>query len=146
MNDQETPETLTQLLFPSNRTSNKQADIYVVGVQEGPISTDVIQLRVQKALGEDYCKIAGELNGPINIVVFARMHLTWLIEHAETDRVATKMGGIMRTKGGVGVSLLIAGVRILFVNAHLAAHDDKVVVTFISLLVAAWYRLIILCI
>eukprot|EP00730_Choanoeca_flexa_P017426 TRINITY_DN8396_c0_g2_i1.p1 TRINITY_DN8396_c0_g2~~TRINITY_DN8396_c0_g2_i1.p1 ORF type:complete len:751 (+),score=136.61 TRINITY_DN8396_c0_g2_i1:81-2255(+) len=126
MNDQEAPDSLHPLLFPAHHEQRAPVDLYAVGVQEGPISTDVIQLRVQHALGSEYVKVAGELDGPINIVIFVRASLTWLISSVETDTVATKMGGMIRTKGGVGVSLHLAGVRLLFINAHLTAHQEKV--------------------
>ncbi|KAK0545241.1 hypothetical protein OC846_005530 [Tilletia horrida] len=35
-------------------------------------------------------------------------------------------GGRVGNKGGVGISMKLGGVRLLFVNAHLAAHEGKV--------------------
>ena len=120
------PPPLQQLLFPALNCRRTLADIYVVGVQEGPMNADALQLGVQRALGRDYCKVGGKFSGPIQIVVFVRMPLTWYISCVEVDSIATKMGGMMRTKGGVGVSFLFDGIRVLFINSHLAAHQDKV--------------------
>ncbi|KIO23285.1 hypothetical protein M407DRAFT_27204, partial [Tulasnella calospora MUT 4182] len=38
------------------------------------------------------------------------------------------IGGRIGNKGGVGISLKVAGVSLLFVNAHLAAHEERAAV------------------
>jgi hypothetical protein len=44
--------------------------------------------------------------------------------------VATGIGNVLGNKGGVGVGLTVGGnTRILFLNSHFAAHDEKVDLT-----------------
>lgn len=62
----------------------------------------------------------------IYLAVYVHRDVEPLVQGTDTDAVpAGLIGGRIGNKGGVGVSLKIAGVTILFVNAHLAAHAGR---------------------
>ena len=55
-----------------------------------------------------------------------RRELASQIESIETADIPTKLGGLLKTKGAVGLSLKIADTSFLFINSHLAAHQGAV--------------------
>lgn len=58
--------------------------------------------------------------------VFVYKGCKHLVEGVDKSYVtAGLVGGRIGNKGGIGVSINLAGYRMLFVNAHLAAHADK---------------------
>lgn len=58
--------------------------------------------------------------------VFVYKGCKHLLEGCDKSYVTAGLaGGRIGNKGGIGVSLNLAGHRLLFVNAHLAAHADK---------------------
>lgn len=49
-----------------------------------------------------------------------------LVQGVDKDYVTTGLaGGRLGNKGGIGISLKMAGHRFLFVNSHLAAHTGR---------------------
>jgi hypothetical protein len=48
------------------------------------------------------------------------------IDYSQSSVAAGLIGGRLGNKGGVAISLKFNGTTFLFMNAHLAAHDDKV--------------------
>lgn len=60
------------------------------------------------------------------VAIFVHKDCQHFVEGHDKDYVpAGLVGGRMGNKGGIGVSLNMAGHRMLFVNAHLAAHTSK---------------------
>lgn len=49
-----------------------------------------------------------------------------LVEDVKLDSVSTGVAKVMGNKGGVGVSFFYAGISLLFVCCHLAAHQENV--------------------
>ncbi|KAI0346200.1 DNase I-like protein [Trametopsis cervina] len=98
------------------------------------------------ALLSPKAKSTGDLNtrlntlskGPYELVVKERMMGIYLAVFVHRDALplvsntsksavtAGLIGGRVGNKGGVGISIKIAGVSLLFMNAHLAAHEGKV--------------------
>lgn len=63
----------------------------------------------------------------IYMAVFVHRDIYPLVKGVSTDTVpAGLIGGRLGNKGGVGVSMNLNGTRLLFINAHLAAHDGNV--------------------
>ncbi|OCH90353.1 DNase I-like protein [Obba rivulosa] len=61
------------------------------------------------------------------LAVFINRDIKHLVRGTSRSAVTTGLiGGRVGNKGGVGVSLNINGTTLLFVNAHLAAHEGKV--------------------
>ena len=44
----------------------------------------------------------------------------------ESSSVATGLGNTLGNKGGVGVGFTVGSTSFLFINAHFAAHQNKV--------------------
>ncbi|KAF8339974.1 uncharacterized protein EI90DRAFT_3038677 [Cantharellus anzutake] len=63
----------------------------------------------------------------IYLAAYVHRDVEHLLQGKDADAVtAGLIGGRVGNKGGVGVSLKIAGITFLFVNAHLAAHTGRV--------------------
>ncbi|KZT73474.1 DNase I-like protein [Daedalea quercina L-15889] len=61
------------------------------------------------------------------LAVYVNVNIKHLVRGASKDAVTTGLiGGRVGNKGGVGISANIAGTTLLFINAHLAAHEGKV--------------------
>ena len=58
--------------------------------------------------------------------VFVRRELLPMVTDVKRDAVSCGFGNVVGNKGGVGVSFSYAGARLCFLNAHLAAHKEKV--------------------
>ncbi|KAG8942045.1 hypothetical protein FRC04_003893 [Tulasnella sp. 424] len=65
----------------------------------------------------------------IGLYIFVHRDVQHLVTGTSKSAVTTGLiGGRIGNKGGVGISLKVAGVSLLFVNAHLAAHEDRAAV------------------
>ncbi|TFY62188.1 hypothetical protein EVJ58_g4021 [Rhodofomes roseus] len=61
------------------------------------------------------------------LAVYVNVNVKHLVKGTSKDAVTTGLiGGRVGNKGGVGISVNIAGTTLLFINAHLAAHEGKV--------------------
>ncbi|KAL6745845.1 Endonuclease/exonuclease/phosphatase [Haematococcus lacustris] len=130
------PETLPDTLLSAYRGG---ADLYVVGSQESCPLPDWEKL-LQDSLGPAYVKVAQESLTAINVkpavkpinlsaislILYARQEVAHLITEIQTSFVACGVGNVLHNKGGVAVSCRVAGVRLLLVTCHLAAHDEYV--------------------
>lgn len=105
-------------------------DVLVVGVQEAPAMDGFVE-RLMDALGgeDEFEHLAGvslEPGGWIQMEVFVRRELLPMVKDVRRDAVSCGIGNVIGNKGGVGVSFEYAGARLCFLNAHLAAHTEKV--------------------
>ncbi|RKP09518.1 Endonuclease/exonuclease/phosphatase [Thamnocephalis sphaerospora] len=82
--------------------------------------------RISTWLGDDYALIGCEGMGALHLAIFAWRPCWRWIRAVESAQVATGMAGILGNKGAVGISVLLGDTSLLFVNAHLAAHQDRV--------------------
>ncbi|GMK55391.1 hypothetical protein CspeluHIS016_0204470 [Cutaneotrichosporon spelunceum] len=81
--------------------------------------------------GGPYVQLIKERLMGLYVHVFVYKGCEHLVEGVDKDFVRTGLaGGRIGNKGGIGISLNLKGHRLLFVNAHLAAHaecnDDRI--------------------
>ncbi|GAA96455.1 uncharacterized protein L969DRAFT_94545 [Mixia osmundae IAM 14324] len=76
---------------------------------------------------DDYVLVRKERLLGIYIAVFVLRAYAHLVEGSDSDTITLgKFGGRLPNKGACAVSLKLAGIRLVFVNAHLAAHTEHV--------------------
>lgn len=129
MNEQPIPTDVSPLARPAGKrrpTRGRPMDLYVVGTQEGTIARRAWELKLQEMLGPRYVLLHSHALMGIQLCVFVRRPLVWFVRDVESAHVATKLGGMLRTKGAVGISMVFNGTRLLFIDSHLAAHTSKV--------------------
>ncbi|KAG8908354.1 hypothetical protein FRB99_007281 [Tulasnella sp. 403] len=62
----------------------------------------------------------------ISLYIFIHRDIQHLVQGTSKSTVtAGLIGGRLGNKGGVGISMKVAGTSLLFINAHLAAHADR---------------------
>ncbi|MEW5312132.1 MAG: hypothetical protein WDW38_003782 [Sanguina aurantia] len=115
-----TPDALPDALFGA---WEKGADLYMFGSQESGSLPDWERLLAAR-LGQRYQRVGGETLRWIHLVVFARAEVAPYIGNLQQSSVPCGVGNVVGNKGGVAISMEVAGVKILLVNCHLAAHDQ----------------------
>eukprot|EP00818_Percolomonas_sp_WS_P003524 CAMPEP_0117436636 /NCGR_PEP_ID=MMETSP0759-20121206/1109_1 /TAXON_ID=63605 /ORGANISM="Percolomonas cosmopolitus, Strain WS" /LENGTH=460 /DNA_ID=CAMNT_0005228241 /DNA_START=74 /DNA_END=1453 /DNA_ORIENTATION=+ len=73
--------------------------------------------------GENYAQIASVTMLGLHLVVFVQMPMVERISDVRAVKVSTTLFG---NKGSVGISCCFDKKRLLFINAHLAAHQNNV--------------------
>lgn len=105
-------------------------DIFIVGVQEAPNMDGFVDAMLAALGGPGtFAHLQGvslEPGGWIMMEVFVRRELLPMVTDVKRDAVSCGVGNFVGNKGGVGVSFNYAGARLCFLNAHLAAHNEKV--------------------
>ena len=94
---------------------------------EGP--TDVHAERWDAAWAvalTDYVRVAAVSLGAMRLSVFAHASVRHEVSDVERDVVACGLGGVLANKGCAAVRLALRGQTMLFVNAHMCAHQKKV--------------------
>ncbi|CCM07057.1 uncharacterized protein FIBRA_09379 [Fibroporia radiculosa] len=80
-----------------------------------------------KPLGGPYELLMKERMMGLYLAVFVNADIKHLVRGSSKAAVTTGLiGGRVGNKGGVAISIKIADTTLLFVNAHLAAHEDKI--------------------
>jgi hypothetical protein len=119
-----------KLLFPRDKFH-----IYVVGSEECERSIAQSAVNTSKknweaylieALGPNYQPIRAQTLQAIHIIVFAHKSIAYLCSDVTSGAVPTGLGNTLGNKGGVAVQLSIGRTRAVFVNVHLAAHQNAV--------------------
>jgi hypothetical protein len=123
MHEQDFPLSLGPLLF-ADGTSGPKYHIYAVATQEGTMARRDWELKIQETLGSTYVIVHSAFLMGIHLCLIVHRDLTWDISYVESSTVATKMGGMLNTKGGVGIAIHVRGNSFLFVDSHLAAHSQ----------------------
>ena len=100
--------------------------LYVVGTQEAVIPRDEWEAMLERALPGGYRKAYGQQLEGMMLCIFALADLLPQITELESADIPTKLGGMLKTKGAVGIALQCGGTSFLFVASHLAAHQTKV--------------------
>eukprot|EP00468_Gymnochlora_sp_CCMP2014_P010756 CAMPEP_0167747952 /NCGR_PEP_ID=MMETSP0110_2-20121227/4569_1 /TAXON_ID=629695 /ORGANISM="Gymnochlora sp., Strain CCMP2014" /LENGTH=2368 /DNA_ID=CAMNT_0007632915 /DNA_START=71 /DNA_END=7177 /DNA_ORIENTATION=- len=122
----ETPKTPFQWL-------PKDYDLYAVALQEckyphrkgfHSCEEDVCFCLLSHLGHSEYTIIRAVSMWEIRIVVIARRGIS--IHGVRSGYVATGVAGVLKNKGGVGVSLWIQDTRFCFVGAHLAARAKRI--------------------
>lgn len=105
-------------------------DILVIGVQEAAAMDGFVEGMLSALGGDDeFVHLAGvslEPGGWIQMEVFLRRELLPLVSDVRRDAVSCGIGNVFGNKGSVGVAFTCAGAELCFLNAHLAAHTEKV--------------------
>ncbi|KLT43327.1 DNase I-like protein [Cutaneotrichosporon oleaginosum] len=102
------------------------------GIFDSPITDEVPVKRFFRQPGAGaYVHLIKERLMGLYVHVFVYKGCEHLVEGVDKDFVRTGLaGGRIGNKGGIGISLNLKGHRLLFVNAHLAAHtecnDDRI--------------------
>eukprot|EP00931_Biecheleriopsis_adriatica_P096938 TRINITY_DN7067_c0_g1_i1.p1 TRINITY_DN7067_c0_g1~~TRINITY_DN7067_c0_g1_i1.p1 ORF type:complete len:565 (-),score=114.12 TRINITY_DN7067_c0_g1_i1:39-1703(-) len=108
--------------------------LYVIGTCECERSIEKSLIWSNKAnwerqvgnhLGEDFRMIGAENMGAIHLMVFVHRHLWKYCGPVQKAQVATGFANWIGNKGGTQVGFTIGHTSILFVNAHLPAHANK---------------------
>jgi len=110
------------------------ADLYAIGIQEagkGPLDLTSGQVEasialIERACGDGHERVALASMGQIHLLILAASPIVSFISSIEDARCATGVAGVGTNKGAVAVSLLVCNTSVCFVNAHLAAHQEKV--------------------
>ena len=98
-------------------------DLYAVATQECP--DEHWPLAVESHLGSNYVRVTERRMGGIVLLLFTHRKHASKISSVETSFTPTGVLGVGTNKGAVGLSLSIRSLRICIVNAHLAAHQEK---------------------
>lgn len=103
----------------------RDSDLLMVATQE---SAEVRrwQTLLSEALGEGWQHLGSDQLGQIHASVFSRVGSPLQLTRVLRSQVACGVANVLGNKGAVGFSLLVNGhVRLLLVNAHMAAHEHK---------------------
>eukprot|EP00475_Leptophrys_vorax_P009369 TRINITY_DN1621_c0_g2_i3.p1 TRINITY_DN1621_c0_g2~~TRINITY_DN1621_c0_g2_i3.p1 ORF type:complete len:599 (-),score=160.15 TRINITY_DN1621_c0_g2_i3:51-1703(-) len=114
--------------------TNQRFDIMAIGCQECKYEpgkgysscSDDWEGRLRAAVGPKYELIEKKQLWQIAICVFAHKDILDEILDIDSNKEATGVGRVMGNKGGVTVNFKFRHTTFCFVNAHLAAHQDKV--------------------
>jgi hypothetical protein len=114
-------------------SSTTPPDVYVIGTQEATRGIEASILSPSKArwrallesaLGDGYTCIGSQTLVAIHLAVFVRVPLLPLVSSVQTAHVSTGAMNI-GNKGAAAVALSVGRTSFLFVNAHLAAHQER---------------------
>lgn len=125
MHEQDIPPSLHGFLM-GDGIDVPTYNIYAIATQEGTMARRNWELKIQETLGPEYVLVHSHALMGIHLCILVQRDLVWHTSTVESTHVATKMGGMLRTKGGVGICLKVRGASFLFVDSHLAAHSVNV--------------------
>lgn len=108
--------------------------IYVIGTCECERSIEKSMIWSDKSrfegqvlnhLGGEFRLVASRNMSAIHVMVVAHRSVLSFIWNVDSAQVATGIGNFIGNKGGVQVGFCVGRTSVLFVNAHLAAHQSK---------------------
>jgi len=79
---------------------------------------------IAQHLGPDFELLASVMRGQMRIRAYVRKALRKECTHLETGAENTGLGGVVANKGGQVLKFELRGTTLVFVNAHLAAHEN----------------------
>ncbi|XP_068236175.1 inositol polyphosphate 5-phosphatase E isoform X2 [Palaemon carinicauda] len=123
MNGKEPPVNLEEFLLPE--AMENVPDIFVIGTQESGGSRSEWEVRLQATIGPSHVLFTSAVFGVLHLVVFMRRDLVWFASVPEEDTYSVRPGIAYKTKGGVAIGFQFFGTRMLFINSHLTAHEEK---------------------
>jgi len=115
-------DSLQELL----QVGKEQHDIFAIGTQEFDQPLSKWKAALEEAVFSTHVAVHAQELAGIKLVVLIRKDLQQYISKIESADLPTKLGGLMKTKGGVGISFTLGATSFLFINSHLAAHQTKV--------------------
>jgi len=109
-------------------------DIFSIGAQEckyepraGHASAGIDWIsHLTKHFGSDYFLLAESHLWQIRLAIFVHTRIKGVIHNVEKSTEATGIGSVMGNKGANVIAFNVNDLSLCFVNAHLAAHQDKV--------------------
>jgi hypothetical protein len=109
------------------------AEIYVIGTQEcnytprRDIKTCKVdwQMCLTRHFGRDYTMVKYHSLWEIRIAVFVRNSIHPSVTSIQAFSEATGIGNVLGNKGGCVVAVNYKGIKLCFVNSHLAAHQNQ---------------------
>ncbi|XP_022643533.1 72 kDa inositol polyphosphate 5-phosphatase-like [Varroa destructor] len=116
------PKNLSELLLT---TTEENADMYVIGVQEGVADKREWEVRLQQALLPSHVLFHACHLGVLHLSVFVQRDLIWYCGAPRDVLQPTRAGTALKTKGAVCSSFSFFGTSMLFINSHLTAHENK---------------------
>lgn len=117
---------------------DSEPDIYVVGCQEvvglNPINVGILpnhssqwwEDKILDALDRQYVLLVSEQLVGVLLLVFVKPTLCAYLQGLRTDSKGVGFLGVGGNKGGVAISFRLFDTNFLFINSHLAAHQDEV--------------------
>ncbi|XP_053642270.1 uncharacterized protein INPP5E isoform X2 [Cherax quadricarinatus] len=123
MNGKEPPMNLEAFLLPEEM--DHMPDMFVVGTQESGGSRSEWEVRLQATIGPSHVLFTSAIFGVLHLTIFLRRDLLWFCSVPEEATYSLRPGIAYKTKGGVGIGFQFFGTRILFINSHLTAHEEK---------------------
>ncbi|XP_054282775.1 inositol polyphosphate 5-phosphatase E isoform X2 [Macrosteles quadrilineatus] len=124
MNGQAPPTELNCLVLPEGL--DHLPDILAVGTQESYPERFQWEVGVQETLGPSHVLFHSANLGTLHLAVYLRRDLLWFCSVPEDDSFSTRPGTAFRTKGAVAVGFSVFGTSLMFITAHLTAHQEKV--------------------
>jgi len=107
-------------------------DLIMVGLQESTFESPdcekemIAQIRAAiESLEDAYVLVCAQSLGQMRAMVWARLWVRAGIGSCESSSEATGVGHVMSNKGGIAIALEVWDTTIVFVSAHLAAHQDQ---------------------
>lgn len=98
-------------------------EMYAIGIQEFQTNREEWEVTLQETVGFSHVLLHSVVVGTLYAAVFIRRELIWFCSEAEDASLITRP--LVKTKGGLGISLQLFGTTFLFVNSHFKAHDDQ---------------------
>uniref|UniRef100_A0A1B6E485 phosphoinositide 5-phosphatase n=3 Tax=Clastoptera arizonana TaxID=38151 RepID=A0A1B6E485_9HEMI len=124
MNGQPPPAELNPLILPEDL--DHLPDILALGTQESYPEKFQWEVSVQETLGPTHVLFHSVSLGTLHQAIFMRRDLLWYCSVAEDDSYSVRPGTAFRTKGAVAIGFSLFGTSLLFITAHLTAHQEKV--------------------
>ncbi|RYG50620.1 hypothetical protein EON67_04935, partial [archaeon] len=109
--------------------------VYAVGTQEceRTISQSVVfsskerwERSVTSHLGSTYHLLASKTLQAVHLMALVHVALLPIVSDVQTAGVACGIGNALGNKGGVGIAFNVGKTALLFINSHLAAHQNHV--------------------
>ncbi|KAJ3321129.1 hypothetical protein HDV06_004582 [Boothiomyces sp. JEL0866] len=81
---------------------------------------------IDSFLEKEYVKLQSETLIQLHLVVYVKKPFISYVGQIQTGKLATGIGNVVGNKGAIGIAIQFATVSILLVNAHMTAHEGKV--------------------
>ncbi|GAX82254.1 hypothetical protein CEUSTIGMA_g9682.t1 [Chlamydomonas eustigma] len=102
------------------------ADLYAVCTQETCPPSELERLLSEQLPASQYVQVAARSLMAIHLFIFVRKDVQSLVTYVDGATIPTGIGNVLGNKGGVAISLKVAGKTMLIINSHLAAHEEFV--------------------
>ncbi|XP_053362074.1 inositol polyphosphate phosphatase-like 1b [Clarias gariepinus] len=116
-------------LTPDDSTACLPHDIYAFGTQDNPQGEkewiEHIKATLKNATHIDFKQVALQSLWNIRLAVFVKPEHEGRISQVNTASVKTGLGNTLGNKGAVGISFLLNGTSMGFVNCHLTSGSEK---------------------